>query len=255
MKTYLNYEISLTTLSPLRIGGMKQLLGHDVDLPILKVGGRFAIPGSSLKGVYRANLEKYLIDTYLDKTNHQWNDESMKPCIPSEYKAASPNEQELIKNHLYKSCCKVPNYDKDSICPVCYLLGCQGLVGFVEVPFLFMEQGTLDVLPIIRTDRVTGTASSGALAKYEAIPDGIRFSGTLSILFNDDILIWSIGKPRRLARTERDYNEGDKWLSKKTYETDQFLKEFIEDRFQNIDRLGGFKSKGFGKVKIELRRL
>lgn len=256
MKTYRYYEVNLTTLSPLRIGGMKQLLGHDVDLPVLKVGGRFAIPGTSLKGVYRANIESFLIDSFYDKQNQKWSDDSFKPCIPSDFKTASPGEKDLIKNYVYKFCCKVPNNDhRDTICPSCYLLGCQGLVGFVEVPFLFMEQGSLDVLPIIRTDRVSGTASSGALAKYEAIPDGISFKGKMAVLEKDDILNWDLGKPRKISKKEKDQNQGDKWLFTKSYDIEDFLKIFVEDRFQEIDHLGGFKSKGFGKVKIELKRV
>ena len=37
-------------------------------------------------------------------------------------------------------------------------------------------------------------------------------------------------------------------------DTDALLKEFVEERFPEIERIGGFKSKGFGAVEIKLER-
>jgi len=55
---------------------------------------------------------------------------------------------------------------------------------------------------------------------------------------------WQIGKPRPQIGELDNWLSGDKW----TQET--LLKEFILDRVRAIDSLGGFKSKGFGRVKI-----
>ncbi len=49
------FNISLKTKSPLRIGGKADPLSG-AENPVVEIGGRPAIPGSSLKGVLRQSL-------------------------------------------------------------------------------------------------------------------------------------------------------------------------------------------------------
>jgi len=55
--------VTITTKEPLRIGGKKDPLSG-ADNPVTRVGGKLVIPGSSLKGALRAEIEKFLIDSY-----------------------------------------------------------------------------------------------------------------------------------------------------------------------------------------------
>ncbi len=253
MRKYIRYEIELVTKAPFRIGGVKPVPGtRDVDSPIVKLGNNVVVQGTSLKGALRAELERYLIDRFFDKENKRWTDEWMKPCIPADEKTVSPDEKKLIERGLYKYSCSYPNRD-DYICPVCYLLGARGLVGFVEVPFLTMEKGSVEILQFIREDRVVGTSAKGekgALGKYEAVPEGSIFKGVMTILEEDDIIEWKLGEPRDLAESK-----GDKWLESGSWTKEKILKELIEDRIKAIMKLGGYKSKGFGDIQINIRKL
>jgi len=254
MRKYIRYEIELVTKAPFRIGGVRPVLGTtDVDSPIVKLGNKVVVQGTSLKGALRAELERYLIDQFFDKANNQWKDEWIKPCIPADVRTISPDEKKLIEERgLYKYSCSYPNTD-DYICPICYLLGARGLVGFVEVPFLNMEKGDVALLQFIREDRVVGTSAKGergALGKYEAVPEGSVFKGVMTILEEDDIIGWKIGEPRDLAESK-----GDKWLESGSWTKEDILRKLMEDRLKAIRKLGGYKSKGFGDIEINVRKL
>ena len=53
-----NIQIQAITKEPLRIGGKKDPLSG-ADNPVTRVGGRLVIPGSSLKGALRAEIERF----------------------------------------------------------------------------------------------------------------------------------------------------------------------------------------------------
>lgn len=59
MRKYVRYEIELVTKAPFRIGGVKPVPGTtDVDSPIVKLGNKVVVQGTSLKGALRAELER-----------------------------------------------------------------------------------------------------------------------------------------------------------------------------------------------------
>lgn len=141
MKKWIKYEVTLTTKSPFRIGGVKPIPGTtDIDSPIVRLGNKVVVQGTSLKGAFRAELERYLIDKIFDKSENKWKNVWMKPCIPADERTVSPDEKKLIERGLYKYSCSYPE-QTDYICPICYLLGARGLIGFVNVPFLKMKKG------------------------------------------------------------------------------------------------------------------
>ena len=45
---------------------------------------------------------------------------------------------------------------------------------------------------------------------------------------------------------------GDKWLEIETRRGEDLINTYIIERLKNIKVLGGYKSKGFGGVKIEV---
>lgn len=273
---HVEFEITVTTESPLRIGRRKDPF-TTVEQPVITIGNRVVIPGTTLKGALREAIERYLIEKYADKPG-------MKSCIPATPQTITPDEKELIRQGKYKGTgCHYPcvprsqndirckhtiSFDdveywtpeeKDRglhyICPVCYLLGAQGLVGFVTVPFLYAD-APLYELPALRMDRVTGTVATGTYGTYrtyQVVPEGTKFQGVLRVLLEDPVKGWKLGEPRPL----KGLTLGDLWLIKNPEwrDPERILNELLVERLRSIRRLGGFKSSGAGYVRIEVKRL
>lgn len=229
------FTVTLTTKEPFRIGALQNALSG-LDNPVATVGGRVVVQGSSLKGALRAEIERYLIEKY-------GSDDLMKPCIPSAANTLSPEEQALINKKIYRpdgGCVYSMRRKSDSICPACYLLGAQGLPGFVRVPYLFTEAPAEDLYSV-RVDRATGVVAERTNRDYQIMPDGTVFTGALEVLTNDVGRGWALGTKR--------FNE-DKWVGSGKWDADKILEEFVVARLQEITLMGGFKSKGCGKVAI-----
>jgi len=256
-----SYEIILRTKEPFRVGGVSDPLSG-AENPVTIVGSRAVIPGPSLKGAYRAELERYLIEQYFDKDAGKWEDgkDDFKPCIPSPEKQLSNDERKLIERGMYKaSGCHYPCDPKPykcgntlhTICPVCYLLGANGLPGVVRVPFLFSDV-TADELYSARIDRAVGTVTPGTNRPYSVIPDGSVFKGILTVMQKNDILKWHIGQARNWIE-ER--SGKDAWLIDNELPSGDLIQNLIVERIENINILGGFKSKGCGKVEISVSEI
>lgn len=237
------FKITLKTLDPFRVGGSKDPLSG-VDNPLAKVGGKICVPGASLKGALRARIEEFLIDTNTKANN---NDKSLQPCIPSR---PSPDENRLIgKYRDADGACSYPDKGRRPICPCCYLLGAAGLNGFIRtVPFLFAETSA-SVLNSLTIDRATNVAKKGPLRTYDMVPVDTEFIGEMVILIEDDILGWKLGETRPLTNDTL----GDAWLKGKKWDPDKLIKEYVKDRLESITWLGGYKSKGCGRVKITVQ--
>jgi CRISPR/Cas system CSM-associated protein Csm3 (group 7 of RAMP superfamily) len=65
------YTITATSLSPIRIGGREDPLS-EADNPVAVVGGRVCVPGPSLKGALRNELERHLNDEFYDTRSGRW---------------------------------------------------------------------------------------------------------------------------------------------------------------------------------------
>jgi CRISPR/Cas system CSM-associated protein Csm3 (group 7 of RAMP superfamily) len=249
----LTYQITLTTREPLRIGAQKDIMSA-IDNPISNIGGRPVVQGPTLKGALRGAIERYLIE------NYKGND-SLKPCIPSDKRTLSSDENKLIAAGLYRKdgACKYRSEEKENkkpICPACYFLGAMGLVGFIRIPTLFISSDhQIQSLYSVRLDRASGTVAEKTNRDYQIIPDGAKFEGNLEVILDDPVRKWTFGKQRQ--------GEVDAWLKEKDAKGVVFsdktahaiIQEFIIDRLQGIDLLGGFKSKGCGKVEIKCEPL
>jgi CRISPR/Cas system CSM-associated protein Csm3 (group 7 of RAMP superfamily) len=246
----LAYEITLTTKEPLRIGAQKDIMS-DIDNPISRIGGRAVVQGSTLKGALRGAIERYLIENYKGKEN-------LRPCIPSSERTLSPDERKLIAAGLYRSdgACEYRSDDKGykrPLCPACYLLGAMGLIGFVRLPTLFSAHQP-ESLYSVRLDRSSGTVAEKTNRDYQIIPDRAEFTGNLEVILEDPARQWTFGKPRATLQ-----GNVDAWLKDKDAKgvafsdkpAEALIQEFIIDRLQGIDLLGGFKSKGCGKIEIK----
>lgn len=259
-----NLVVRLTTLDPFHIGGKDNPLS-EADNPVAVVGSRVCIPGATLKGAYRAELERWLNDKY--NINGRWSEDSLRPCLPTT--RPSKDEHNLINSGKYrdKGCAyesekgrygdKRDNSrhqqpkDQKGICPACYLLGARGLVGFINVPFLFTDV-SFEGLYSARLERVSRTVMQGTNRSYQLIPPNTVFTGEIQILVADDFLGWELGKKRPL----KENSDADIWLEKsktpdgQNWDIRSLIKFMIAERLQAIQRLGGYRSKGFGGVKI-----
>jgi CRISPR/Cas system CSM-associated protein Csm3 (group 7 of RAMP superfamily) len=237
------YVVSLKAKEPLRIGTKKDPLSAS-DNPVARVGSKLAIPGTSLKGALRAEIERYLIES------NATGNAAFKPCIPGS--SISPDEGKLVGKYRDSlGSCHYPCTDRKCrrdthpICPACYLLGAMGVPGFVKVPFLFAEVPTTELYSA-RMDRATGTVKEGTNRPYELVPDGTVFTGQLSVLVEDPLLDWKLGQ----SRTFSEHTGGDAWLKDAPKKPEEMVETFILARLKAIKRMGGYKSKGFGEVDI-----
>jgi len=245
------YEIVLNTQEPFRIGGVGDPLSEQGN-PIAIIGDRVVIPGPSLKGRYRAELERYLIEIW-DK------EDLMKPCIPSSERGLSLDEKALINTGKYRAggACTYPPKGDFNICPVCYLLGAQGLFGFVRVPFLECSNPPEDLYSA-RIDRGTLAVAKGTNRPYQIVPKGTEFSGRLGVLIEDKVLGWVLGQDRKKPCSKKECQPQerqplDTWVTKNNWTQEKILSELIVERLKSITELCGFKSKGCGKVTITVK--
>ena len=263
------YKIELEALEPLRIGAVEDPRSG-IHNPVAKAGEKVVIPGSSLKGALRAEIEQFLIETYYDKGSQSWLQDKtvFQPCIPAP--KPTTDEQVLIDLGKYTSeachypcqfeerfqegkrifrgkCTKDGKANPHAICPACYFLGAMGLNGFVRVPFLYAEISP-EELYSARMDRARGTVVEGTNRPYQLVPANTKFTGNLVIITEDPVNGWKIGEPRSLT----DKSLGDKWLEGGTLQAEELIDTYIIQRLKNIKILGGYKSKGFGGVKIEV---
>jgi CRISPR/Cas system CSM-associated protein Csm3 (group 7 of RAMP superfamily) len=242
-----SFEVKLTTKEPFRIGAQKNIMSA-IDAPVTTIGGRVVIQGSSLKGALRSSMEEHLIHSYPD-------DPTAKPCIPSAPNTLSADERKLIERGVYRvggGCSYSPNPRNRSagICPACYLLGAQGLVGFVRVPYLYTDT-LAEEMYAVRIDRALGVVSEKTNRDFQVMPDGVIFVGQIEVTVKDALKGWELGKSR-IVDQEAGIGADDAWLKDDKWDADRIVEELIVERLRGLKILGGFRSKGCGKVQIEL---
>jgi len=254
MKRWIHIKIELETISPLHIGGVRDPFS-DVDNPIVLIGDEPQIPGSTLKGNWRYSIEEFLIDSYYDSKGKLMTIKEMTPCIPNN--DPSPDEKQLINNGKYKSNCLTKEERDDPICPACYLHGAPSLRGFVRTPFLKLVPGQIE--PMIETvellwDRATELGSGaegrrgGGVRNVSMVRPDVYFEGVIDILARDPVKDWILGGVRHIKGKERDVWLRSGWENKPR----KIFQDFVIDRLQGERTLGGYQSKGYGKVRIQL---
>jgi hypothetical protein len=181
--------------------------------------------------------------------------ELLKPCIPSP--RLTKAEEELISTGKYKKHCEIKVDDRQiSVCPVCYFMGTTGLMGFLRFNNFYPEgEGGVIDQTNIRIDRKTGTAAHGAKVEGEQVKPGTVFKGSISIVISEPILEMQgiqFGDARKIGDMVI-----DKWLEN-WRETDKrnraktLIEEVLLPAIQNIKVLGGQKSRGAGKVNVQV---
>jgi CRISPR/Cas system CSM-associated protein Csm3 (group 7 of RAMP superfamily) len=245
------YKVRVETLQPFRIGANVDPMS-DIEGPITMLGGEIVIQGSSLKGALRAQIEEYLVLNFP-------KDSAMQSCIPAADNNLSPDERRLIDEGKFKrggNCgYDYKNRDKMFLCPPCYLLGTMGLVGFVQVPYLYVTNDiNVEEMYANRRDRGSNRVADRANRSMQLLPKGTVFEGTLEVILEDRLRGWKLGTPRNLQAGVTKENPNpvyfDEWLKKSGWDQARVLKELIVNRLTSIKRLGGQASKGFGNVEV-----
>jgi len=249
-------KITVNEDSFLHIGGSPSPL-TEKKAPVFAVDGKPAIPASSFKGAFRYQVEQLLINkkNELKEAFSITNNMQIKPCIPTT--KPSKAEKELFKSGYRDSHCEIKVEEKKvdisdiGLCPVCYLFGSTGLMGFLRIPNLWPEIKEYKINQTnIRIDRESGTAANGHIVKGEQVKPGTVFNGNLEIIERQGNFVF--GKAREVGE-----KKVDMWLDgidSKPIEEAQLLliNEIIIPALNNITVLGGQKSKGAGKVTIEI---
>lgn len=253
------YTVTLETLSPLHIGATRDVF-TSIENSIVRLQNQAIVPSTTLKGAWRNQIERFLIGEYYDSSKKEWRKAGVQPCIPGR---ASDDEKRILNDKQwveakrrseireyreYKEPCTYNKYG-DPICPACYLLGAQTLLGFVRVPFLKLAEGqdrTDEELYSLRIDRETETGVEGANRSWYVVNAGIRFVGTLQVLQRDDLRHWTLGQARTLGAR----GKVDRWLDDPAWTAQAIYDKLIKGCLESISIIGGFRSKDCGKVKI-----
>lgn len=175
--------------TPLSIGGHSSLEPTGTDLPVVKdVQGLPFIPGSSLKGVVRSQMERILRSLPLESALHAC-DPLAAPCwSPNEDILAQQGEPEESESALTERIWR-------ESCTTCRLFGSPGLASRLLFKDAFLiNAGDLPMLTQIRDgvaiDRDLGAAKSGLKYDFEVAVPGSRFQ--LEMLA-DNVEEWEIG--------------------------------------------------------------
>lgn len=247
----MRFNIECTLESPNHIGGANDPISS-ADNPVAVVGGKLCIPGPTLKGAYRSQVESWLNGTFY--RDGRWKNDLLRPCLPASRPSRDERQVAQLGKYKTRSCRYQDNPgnqnnqdNRNNLCPACYVLGAMGLVGFVSVPFLFSDAPRGELYSS-RLDRVTKTVAQGSNRPYQLAPQDSVFRGVVEVLVSDSLIGWEFGRPRPLAN-----QQADAWLGiHAKMDQDSLIKAFVTDRLSAISAIGGYRSKGFGQVSIRV---
>jgi len=144
-RVILQYKV--TTISDLHIGGHTTIEPAEVDNPVIKnTEGYPIIPGSSLKGVLRTELERLLRGVEIDSV-----------CTPS--KLCEPKNE----------------------CPICRVFGGAEMAASIRIKDATANHKRTLVRDGVAIDRQTRKARLGGKYDTEVVPKGTVFTGNLTI--------------------------------------------------------------------------
>ena len=250
-------KISVKEGSFLHIGGTRTPL-REKQAPVFSVNGEPVIPASSFKGAFRYQLEQLLINKKNELKAELGIDncDLIKPCIPAPN--PSKGEKQLALFGYRERYCnisveeeKVKVSDDHGICPVCYFFGSGGIMGMLRIPNFWSVTGEHIIDQTnIRIDRKSGTAAIHAKLEGEQVKPRTLFLGELEIVAKQGN--FEFGRPREIGGKKIDM-----WLdgiaARPIGEAQLLLiNKLLIPALNNITVLGGQKSKGAGKVTVEI---
>jgi len=149
-----------------------------MERPVIMIGGKPVIPGSSLKGSLRSLLEATL------------SSEGVRVCLPE---AAIPQEEmRNKKDYARRLGREVPcDPSKGKVCPVCEIFGAASLSGRA----IFLDARAVGKVALIERNHVaitrdTKAAAGGKLMQVQAVDAGTVFQGIIRIINPEP---WQVG--------------------------------------------------------------
>lgn len=206
---------SLVTRTGLRIGSGGSGESDAVDLPVLRDAQRYPlIPGSSIKGVLRSTVESLLRGARRDRTAHLW------ACDPH----SEGRDVEPASCGYHKSGEK-PSSDTSGYCAACRLFGSRRVASHVRFSdALIPKDKRSGRIPVetrdgVAIDRDLRVAYGVAKYDFEVVSPGTQFDLEVFIENPED---WLMG----------------------------LLVVGFEQIAEGFSALGGFTSRGLGRVEI-----
>ena len=148
LESRLIVEYEIRTLSDLHIGGHESSAPGDVDMAVIRDSGGYPIvPGSSLKGVLRSEMER------------------------------------LLRGLLKRACTPEDLCDPKKVkeCTVCQLFGGRELAASIRVRDAVTDSKKTHVRDGVSIDRKKRKAVPGAYYTIEVVPKGTVFGGVITI--------------------------------------------------------------------------
>lgn len=242
---------TLTLLSGLHIGCGRAIGLSGSDLPVLKDGtGQPFIPGASLKGVLRSNIEAFL-RSFQTKTNGLAcfcvGDKASKETESEEALAYGPcitNKQK--KKLITRSDADAAFWEKS--CWVCRAFGSPWIASKVQIIDMpIVSQWRAEFLRVrdgVAIDRESETAQTQMKFDFEVVPPGVQFGFEVLIenpedhemgmlvlgldMLNEGLALLGGNKSRGLGRVRIDIEEISE-LTPKIF-LDRLRKETVESR-------------------------
>lgn len=173
----MDYEVIVK--SDLHVGGHRESAPGEMEMGVLKgADGNPVIPGSSLKGVLRSEMEKLLKGL------------GKHTCTPDKLCDPQKGEKE---------------------CTVCLLFGGKEYAGSIRVRDAITDSRKTLVRDCVRIHRVSRKAAEGAFYPLEVVPRGTTFRGRITIE-NPKLEEYNYAKLGALLGTIRFFNATSKSL-------------------------------------------
>jgi CRISPR-associated RAMP protein (TIGR02581 family) len=221
-------QVKYEALTPLRIGAAKgKTPTSPVDLQVLKLSiGDLRdvpyIPGSSLKGVFRTTAGKLALSRGL---NVCYAGEGCKEKFDNSLKL---KYYEILQNAVETGVEeKIVEVLSSKYCLICRLFGTASYSSHIRISDAYPSQSEIPSTSVktgIAIERRSGGAKTNALYQVEFVNPGAKFYGSI-ILHNFP-----------------NYGIG-------------LLAEILEQINKGYIKIGGFKSRGFGSVRITIESL
>jgi CRISPR-associated protein Csm3 len=220
----LTFHISILNEEPLRIGVGRGVPLSPTDLPVITIRlpeGEFPyIPGSSLKGTFRSTAE------YICRSV------GFKVCQAGACSSMFLDEERGIRyGDRLDELLREEGKEKEVLellsryCLICKLFGSSGFSSHVHFEDAYpLESVSRGIKAGIAINRRSGAVQRGALYQVEFVNPGHKFRGGI------------------IMKNVPNYGLG-------------LLVQVLEYLNEGIIRLGGFKSRGFGKVKVKVETI
>lgn len=234
---------------PMHVGMGTSLESVGTEMPVaVDQQGTPLIPGSSVKGVLRSELERIL--RTLSNQNKRIDGKSVSACDNSnpclDGKKRDDLKQKSIKNGEFDQ----NEFDKrifNELCTACELFGSGDSASHVIIKDMSPRGKKIrtELRDGVAIDRDTGTASSGALFDFEVVPVGTEFTFEAILenvkdwqvgLFGIVLKLWERGEIAVGGKTSIGMGFGKlKDISVKMVNADNLLDHVISGGAQKVD--------------------